>query len=211
MTPKRGKPSARSQTNRPTSYGTQDPGAAELGRRIADNLRERRRTLGLSLDDLARISGVSRAALSQIETCRTNPSLGVLWRVAVGLEIPFADLLGERKAETASLLRRREAQVLRSQDGTFETCPLTRAGAGPGVEAFEQRLDARATHASEPHADGTRKLVVVLAGTLRLTVGQESYLLGLGDSLVFEADAPHVYENPGPGPARYLDVVVVRR
>lgn len=211
MTPKRGKPNARSQTNRPTSYGTEDPGAAELGRKIAENLRERRRTLGLSLDDLARISGVSRAALSQIETCRTNPSLGVLWRVAVGLEIPFADLLGERKVDTSSLLRRREAQVLRSPDGSFETCPLTRAGAGPGVEAFEQRLDAQASHASEPHGEGARKLVVVLAGTLRMTVGPESYLLGVGDSLVFAADGPHVYENPAQVPTRYLDLIVNRR
>ena len=65
-----------------------EAGAAELGRRVADNLREHRRVSNLSLDELAKLSGVSRAALSQIETCKTNPSLSVLWKVAVGLEDP---------------------------------------------------------------------------------------------------------------------------
>src|SRR3954451_11861089 len=72
-----------------------DVGAADLARRVATNLRERRKGRGLSLDELAAASGVSRAALSQIETCKTNPSLSVLWKIAVGLQIPFSELLGE--------------------------------------------------------------------------------------------------------------------
>src|SRR4051812_40356784 len=89
-------------SKRPVASTAEDPGAVALGRRVAENLRERRRTLGLSLDDLAAASGVSRAALSQIETCKTNPSLSVLWKVAVGLQIPFSELIGERR-EVVSL------------------------------------------------------------------------------------------------------------
>jgi transcriptional regulator with XRE-family HTH domain len=105
-------------------------GAAELGRRVADNLRERRRVSNLSLDELAKLSGVSRAALSQIETCKTNPSLSVLWKVAVGLKIPFAELIGESR-ESVSLLRRNEAQVLKSVDGKMESRPLARSARAP--------------------------------------------------------------------------------
>ena len=73
---------------RPTVTPGDEAGAAELGRRVADNLREHRRVSNLSLDELAKLSGVSRAALSQIETCKTNPSLSVLWKVASGLRSP---------------------------------------------------------------------------------------------------------------------------
>src|SRR5687768_7848517 len=69
-------------------------GAAELARRVAEALRRFRQNQRLSLDDLSARSGVSRAALSQIEGARTNPTLAVLWKIAVGLEIPFHDLLG---------------------------------------------------------------------------------------------------------------------
>jgi transcriptional regulator with XRE-family HTH domain len=181
-----------------------------MGKRIAENLKERRRVLGLSLDDLARASGVSRAALSQIETCKTNPSLNVLWKVAVGLGIPFSDLMGHGR-DGASLLRRAEAEVLKSPDGKFESRPLARAGAGPGVEVYELRLAAHASHAAEPHGAGTRELIVVLAGSLRMTVGPESYVLGVGDSLVFQADQPHTYENPASNEGRYHNVIVYRR
>src|SRR5687768_5853297 len=74
-----------------------DVGAAELGRRVAENLRHKRKARGMSLDDLARASGVSRAALSQVETCKTNPTVGLLWKIAVGLGVPFADLIGQPK------------------------------------------------------------------------------------------------------------------
>jgi transcriptional regulator with XRE-family HTH domain len=202
---------ARSAPNlRPTSSPGDKTGAADMGRRVAENLRERRRALGLSLDDLARASGVSRAALSQIESCKTNPSLSVLWKVAVGLEIPFAELLGQGR-EAVSLLRRNEGQALRSPDGKFESRPLTRAGAGPGVEIYELRLAPHASHMAEPHSPGTRELIVVLGGMLRMTVDPESYLLGIGDSLVFPADQRHVYENPGSTEARYHNVIVYRR
>jgi XRE family transcriptional regulator, regulator of sulfur utilization len=198
------------RTARPTVMPGDDVGAAELGRRVADNLRERRQVAHLSLDELAKLSGVSRAALSQIETCKTNPSLSVLWKVAVGLKIPFAELIGESR-ESVSLLRRNEAQVLKSVDGKMESRPLARSGAGPGVEVYELRLAGHAAHVSEPHAPATRELITVLQGSLKMSVGEETYVLGVGDSLVFAADQHHVYENPGGAEARYHNVIVYRR
>jgi transcriptional regulator with XRE-family HTH domain len=200
----------KNRSARPTVAPGDEAGAAELGRRVADNLRERRRVSHLSLDELAKLSGVSRAALSQIETCKTNPSLSVLWKVAVGLKIPFSELIGESR-DSVSLLRRNEAQVLKSADGKMESRPLARSGAGPGVEVYELRVTAHGAHESEPHAPGTRELVVVLQGSLKMSVGEETYLLGLGDSLVFAADQPHVYENPGGSEARCHNVIVYRR
>ena len=134
--------------NRPLASPGDDVGAAELGRRVAENLRQRRKARGLSLDDLARSSGVSRAALSQIETCKSNPTVGVLWRIAVGLGVPFAELVGAPRSGVM-VLKRSDAQVLRSSDGRLESRPLTPAGASPLVELYELRLSARASHASE--------------------------------------------------------------
>ncbi len=197
-------------SERPLASPGDDVGAAELARRVAENLRERRRTRGMSLDDLARASGVSRAALSQVETNKSNPTLGLLWKIAIGLGIPFAELIGERRAG-ASVLRRGDAQVLRSVDGKLESRPLAPAGSSPLVELYELRLAARSTHHSEAHAPGTRELVVVLTGSLRLRVEDETYELAAGDSVAFAADRPHAYENPGAAEARYHNVIVYER
>lgn len=203
-------PEERSKRPRASAVPGDDIGAAELGKRVAGNLRDRRKALGMSLDDLARASGVSRAALSQIETCKSNPTVGVLWKIAVGLGVPFAELIGEAKAD-AVVLRRADSQVLRSADGRFESRPLAPAGASPLVELYELRLSARSTHASEPHAPGTHELLVVLSGQLRMRVGEETFELAAGDSIAFSADLPHAYENPGASEGRYHNVIVYGR
>jgi XRE family transcriptional regulator, regulator of sulfur utilization len=185
-------------------------GAAEMAGRVAENLRGQRKRRATSLDELAQVTGVSRAALSQIETRKTNPTIGVLWKIASGMGIAFADLIGETRAELA-VLRRGEAQPLRSVDGKFESRPLMPASGIPQVEMYELRLAARARHVSEPHGPGTREIVVVLSGAMRMTVGDHSDDLGPGDSVVFDANKPHVYENSGGSEARYHNVIVYGR
>jgi transcriptional regulator with XRE-family HTH domain len=215
-TPKSPRKSEQSPPSRPTRSLPLPPGdelgAAEVARRVGENLRRRRGANKMSLDDLAVKSGVSRAALSQIESSRGNPTVGVLWKIAVGLGIPFSDLLGESR-EAVGVLRRAESQLLRSADGKMESRPLTPAGAAPWAELYELRLAARAVHASDPHAPGTKEIVVVLSGQLRLRVGDgtESYDLGPGDSVSFAADKPHVYENSGSTESRYHNVILYDR
>jgi transcriptional regulator with XRE-family HTH domain len=169
-----------------------------------------RKARGLSLDQLATASGVSRAALSQIETRASNPSLSVLWKIAVGLGVHFGDLLGQ-SASSVAILRRGEVQVLRSADGRTESRPLTPAGSCPWVEAYELRLAARANHVSDAHAPGTREVLVVLNGQLTIRLGAEAYELAPGDSISFMADQPHRYENPSGSEARCHDIVIYVR
>jgi XRE family transcriptional regulator, regulator of sulfur utilization len=187
-----------------------DVGAAELAQRVAGNLRDRRKSRGMSLDELALASGVSRAALSQIETQRSNPSLSVLWKIAVGLGIPFSELLGDA-GPSANLLRRTDSQVLRSADGRLESRPMTPAGFSRDIEVYELRLQGRSQHVAEAHGPGTKELITVLSGLLRMHVGTDKFELGVGDSLAFPADRPHIYENPGGGEARYHNIVVYAR
>jgi transcriptional regulator with XRE-family HTH domain len=177
---------------------------------VGANLRRHRKSRNMSLDDLAVASGVSRAALSHIETSQGNPTVGVLWKIAVGLGIPFSELLGETREEIG-VLRRNESQVLRSADGKMESRPLTPAGAAAWAELYELRLAARAVHASDAHAPGTREILVVLSGQLRLRVGDASHDLAAGDSVSFAADKPHIYENPGTTESRYHDVILYDR
>src|SRR6201986_1538324 len=128
-------------------------GAAEMAGRVGEHPREQRKHREMSLDQLAQLTGVSRAALWQIETRKSNPTIGVLWKIAAGLGIPFSDLIGESRA-SLSVLRRGEAQLLRSTDGRFDSRPLMPASGIPQVEMYELRLAARSRHASEPHGPG---------------------------------------------------------
>jgi quercetin dioxygenase-like cupin family protein len=93
----------------------------------------------------------------------------------------------------------------------MESRPLSPAGSDPWVELYELRLGARASHASDPHAEGTREVIVVLSGVLRLHVAGRTHELGPGDSLSFRADESHAYENPGTSEARYHNLIIYSR
>lgn len=201
-------PPARGRTRAPTNTAAGDEiGAAELARRVADSLRRFRRDRHLSLDDLSARSGVSRAALSQIEGGRTNPTLAVLWKIAVGLEVPFHDLLGGNPDAAVLVLKAGDAVPLRSGDGRTESRLLSPGGASTDTEVYELRLLPKAVHRSDPHARGTTETLVVLTGSLRLAVGEETHELGAGDSVFFRADVGHAYENRSTRETRCIDVI----
>lgn len=195
------------QRPRASSDVGDEVGAAELARRVAEALRRFRQNQKLSLDDLSARSGVSRAALSQIEGARTNPTLAVLWKIAVGLEIPFHDLLGTGSDSSVLVLRAGDAPALRSTDGRTESRLLSPGGAATSAEVYELKLQAKALHESEPHARGTAETLVVLTGAIRLVVGTQSYELTAGDSVFFRADVKHSYENRSTREARCLDII----
>lgn len=198
---------------RPTVKDTtgDDIGAAEMARRVADVLKRLRAERRLSLDDLAARSGVSRAALSQIEGARTNPTLAVLWKIAVGLDVPFHDLLGSNGEQAVRVLRAGESPPLRSADGRMESRMLSPGGASAEIEVYELRLQPRAVHKSDPHGKGTTETLVVLTGSLRLNVSGSEHDLGTGDSVFFRADVPHSYENRTAREIRCLDVIYYPR
>jgi transcriptional regulator with XRE-family HTH domain len=195
---------ARARTN--TAAGD-DIGAAELANRVAEALKRFRRDRHLSFDELSARSGVSRAALSQIEGGRTNPTLAVLWKIAVGLDVPFHDLLGTNSEETVHVLRAGDALPLRSADGRTESRLLSPGGVSTNTDVYELRLTPKAIHKSDPHARGTTETLVVLTGALRLVVGSQTHELGTGDSVHFRADIAHSYENRSTRETRLLDVI----
>lgn len=186
-------------------------GAAELARQVAEALRHHRRTQQLSLDDLAQRSGVSRAALSQIEGARTNPTLSVLWKIAVGLGMPFQELLGTQSNSGPRVLRAGDTPALRTASGQMESRLLSPGGSSPGVEVYELRLAPRGSHPSEPHSVGTTETVVVLTGALRMIIEDQSYDLATGDSIFFNADVRHVYESRSSHATRCINVIAYSR
>ena len=68
----------------------------ELREHIAHALRREREAAGISVSELARRAGVSKATVSQLESGAGNPSVETLWALGDALGIPFATLVDER-------------------------------------------------------------------------------------------------------------------
>jgi len=191
--------------------GGDEIGAAALGRKVAESLRKLRKDRRLSLDQLATASGVSRAALSQVEGSRTNPTLSLLWKVAVGLGVPFQTLLGGEQTGRPQVLRAGDTAPLRTADGRMESRLLSPAGATQSTDVYELKFLPKGLHRSEPHAEGTTEVLIVLTGALRVVVGDETHDLAPGDSMFFRADVPHSYESRSSHDTRCIDIISYAR
>jgi transcriptional regulator with XRE-family HTH domain len=168
-----------------------------INAQVAQRLRHLRQTRGLSLEDLASRSAVSRAMLSQIETQKTNPTIAVLWKIAAGLEVSFAELLALDDGPTVRLSKAREARFLHSEDGTFSSRPLLSNVPGHRVELYELRLAPEAEQRAEPHPVGSFEQLFCSRGRLQVDIEGELYELSAGDALFFPADRPHGYRTLG--------------
>jgi len=165
---------------------------------IAETLRKLRTERNLSLDGLAKMSGVSRAMLGQIEHGHSVPTITVLWRISRALNLPFSSLLREPEHKGPSILRRSAARYLTSADGTFKSRALFSGDSSRSVEFYEVRLSPGAIEHATAHPVGTFENLVVAKGNVE--VGSDSMdlaELATGDALVFRADVPHTYHNPG--------------
>jgi len=168
---------------------------------VGSNLRRLRTRRGLSLERLAQISGVSRAMLGQIELGQSAPTINVLWKIARALEVTFSALISARTQSGALVLRSSESKILTSKDRSFSSRALFPFDEPRRVEFYELRLAAGAVEDADAHPPGTTENLVVTAGTIEIDVAGDTHKLETGDSILFEADTPHAYRNPGRGEA----------
>jgi transcriptional regulator with XRE-family HTH domain len=162
---------------------------------LGANLRRLRVRRGLSLERLARASGVSRAMLGQIELGQSTPTINVVWKIARSLSVPFSALISHAVRPRAALLPADRAKVLTSADGNFISRALFPYDEARKVEFYELRLRAHSRELAEAHPAGTTENLVVSAGSLELLVESNRFSLQAGDAVFFEADVPHEYHN----------------
>lgn len=172
-------------------------GATDLAPIVGRNLRRLRTQRGLSLERLAKASGVSRAMLGQIELGQSAPTINVIWKIARALGIPFSALISTTAQSGTRVMRSAQAKRLTSHDGSFVSRALFPFDEPRRVEFYELRLAAHTEEKADPHPPGTLENLVVTAGQVEIDRGDERHTLGAGDAILFEADVAHVYRNAG--------------
>ena len=174
---------------------------------IGDRVRALREHMGLSLRDLSGRSGVSAPMLSQVERGETSPTLAVAERISSGLELSLSQLLRLDEAPPVAIVRAAERPLVGSGTGHRHEL-LTPDGPGQRAAVSRHTLEPGAVTGGAPmHEPGSREFALVERGGVRLVVAAEAHDLVQGDSVTFDADLPHRFENAGPDPAVFLSVV----
>lgn len=185
----------------------------DINDRIASRVRQIRAERGLSLEALAKSSGVSRSMISLIERGESSPTAVVLERLSVGLGVTMAALFeAPSAAEPQSkgpLSRRADQPQWKDPDSGYLRRNVSPAGVPQPMQIVEVRFPAGGRVAFET---GTRDVRVhqqvwVLEGRIDITLGKERHRLSEGDCLAMQLDRPVLFHNPTRKPTRYAVVI----
>ena len=184
---------------------------AVLNQRIAGRVRDLRATRGLSLEDLAARSGVSRSMISLVERGESSPTAVVLEKLATGLGVMLASLFDEAPASRTApspIARRGEQPEWQDPASGYVRRNVSPPGASQPVHIVEVHFPPGARVAFETGARAVRvhQQVWVLEGAIDITVGRDRHALRQGDCLAMELDRPTMFHNPARRAARYAVV-----
>jgi transcriptional regulator with XRE-family HTH domain len=182
---------------------------AAISLRTGRAVKQQREALGLSLRTLAARSGISSSMISDIERGTKSPTVVTVVRLAQALGVDAATLVDG--AGPAPRIR-----ILRRDEGAGGEHPARWKSLSPA--ARDSRIDivrfqippATSLGPANAHAPGTVEHMHVAAGTVRVTVGDETAELAAGDSCSCRTDVPHEVANPDPSAEALIYVIVER-
>ncbi len=159
---------------------------------IGKKLKNIRNKRGLSLSEVASMTGVSKTMLSQIERSESIPTIAIVWKIANGLKIKFETLL-ENTNKLYNVKSIDDITPLTDDDERiliyciFPFSPLS------GFELFYGILKPGCNYVSENHQNSCTEYLSVSQGEIDLVIGTTTYNIKAGSAIAFDATEDHRY------------------
>lgn len=177
----------------------------EIQKDVARNIKNIRERKKITLESAAKLTGVSRSMLAQIEKGEANPTISILWKIANGYKVSFTSLVNN---DASSLLIKAEEVVpLIEDDGRYINRPAFPFQEDKQFETYHIEIKEHGFLQAQPHLEGAEEYITVFEGEVEIVADTECFRLKKGDSLRFKADVAHSYRNIGSKTA-YLSMII---
>lgn len=194
-------------TDIPTPLETEQ----ELGQAIAIRIQNLRRDQNLTLDRLAKLTGLSKGTVVALEQGKANPSIAILCRLAAAFSLSVADLLNdEPSAAPDHPIERSISRTLWTSAKGSQAKLHTSTSGRTMFELWSWVLMPGDVFAADAHSPDTRELLSVTQGSLKVTVGSDEIILNAGESARLVTDQPHSYAAASDVPAHFSMAVLER-
>ena len=164
------------------------------------NLGERLRTLremkGLSQRALAKKAGVTNGIVSMIEKNRNSPSLATLKKILDAIPIPLAEFFTEgTPPQLRTFFKAENLHEIGSSGFSFKQVGVDLSG--KAMQILHEHIEVGADSGVDMLRHESEEGGVIIRGTIELTVGKETKILGPGDAYYFDSRIPHRFRNTG--------------
>ncbi len=163
---------------------------------VSNNLQTLRESKKLSLDGVAELTGVSKSMLRQIETGKSSPTIGTIWKIANGLKVSFTSLLRKPVVE-AKVQSFKGRKPLTAESEHYRLFPLIPFDPEQSYETYYIEIDPGTIFSGEPHEGNVYEYVFVTKGQLQIRVDGKKFNINEDEFLQFQANCPHEYKCTG--------------
>lgn len=173
--------------------------------KVGRRMRALREQSGLSLRALAEACDLSVNAISMIERGESSPRVSSLHLLAQALNVRITDFFESEEQRSVVLVRRHERPLTKGEEIAIES-----VGTGlrnQQLEPFVVSVEPGGSASDETMKHPGQEFVYCLEGELEYLVAGDSYVLGPGDSLLFDATEPHTFRNSSALRAKLLLVL----
>jgi len=181
---------------------------------IGGEVRDFRKKLDMTVAELAKASGLSTGMLSKIENGVTSPSLATLRALSRALHVPVTALFRAFEEELDATHVRAGRGLVIERRGTRAGHQYQLLGHSVGKSVAVEPYLISLTEKSDVFPlfqHGGQEFIYMLEGEVSYRHGGRAYTLLPGDSLFFDANAPHGPEELRELPIRFLSVIAYSR
>ncbi|AEW99184.1 helix-turn-helix domain-containing protein [Streptantibioticus cattleyicolor] len=165
---------------------------------VGPRLKRIRQDRDCTLAALSEATGISVSTLSRLESGQRKPSLELLLPIAHAHQVPLDELVG---APPVGDPRVRLKPVRRGDDSTV--VPLSQHPGG--LQAFKMII-GRSGESPDPRSHEGYEWLYVLAGRLRLVLGEHDIVMKAGEVAEFDTRVPHWFGTADRTPVEVLSL-----
>lgn len=160
------------------------------------NFKRIRESKNLSLEQVSKLTGVSRSMLGQIERGEANPSIGIVWKIANGLKLTFTSLV-KVPLNDIEIIDQKDMEPLVEDEGKYRLYPFFPFQVGRNFESYKVEVEQGGELVAEPHGEGVQEYITIYNGELNIGLGSVNHKLTKNQSIRFNANQMHKYVNTG--------------
>jgi len=177
--------------------------AKEIKKSFGQSIREYRESRKLSISELAHETGYPADLLEKVEKDRVTPPVALVLQLSRTLKMDV-EALGNENKKASSRVKSQKKRA-----GSYAYKQLTKSGSDKHLGAYLVTIDANTAHEGvEYHHEG-EEFIYVLRGSLSISVGKNTSLLGRGECIHFNSALHHKLSNPSDEKTELLVVLYI--
>jgi transcriptional regulator with XRE-family HTH domain len=179
-------------------------------KQVVRNIRTIRQSRKITLEQLAKLTGLTKGYISRIENSRKAPPLSTLYKIAIALDTDLSVLFSEKlevpEKVRLCIVRKNERKEVVTQGTLYGYQYVSLAYKKPGKNMEPYIIEPAVEEVGIFSHEG-EEFMFVLEGTHEFVYENEKYVLNEGDSAYFDSAIPHSGRSIGEKKARILGIM----